>query len=173
MIDLRHQEGASQTNGILLEAHLTPSVAIKLSAVRWILSLFGCVCVFMGVTFALIGAQPVLGFMGIEIILLFAVYRFCVRNSRMAEQIILSGHSVLFRRIDRYGNISITNFEPLWLRIEIGGAKGVFRHIVFASKGRSCNVGVFLTPEEKVVLLNTLQRALRKLRTELGLFPHI
>ncbi len=173
MIDLRHQDGTSQTNGILLEACLSPSVAIKLSAVRWILSLFGCVCVLVGVTFALIGAQPVLGFMGIEVILLFAVYRFCVRNSRMAEQIILSGHSLLFRRIDRYGNISITNLEPLWLRIEIGGAKGVIRHIILASKGRTYNVGVFLTPEEKVVLLNTLQRALRKLRTELGLFPHI
>ncbi|SVA90233.1 uncharacterized protein METZ01_LOCUS143087 [marine metagenome] len=173
MIDLRHQEGTSQTNGILLEACLSPSVAIKLSAVRWILSLFGCVCVLVGVTFALIGAQPVLGFMGIEIILLFAVYRFCVRNSRMAEQIILSGHSLLFRRIDRYGNISITNLEPLWLRVEIGRVKGVFRHIVLASKGRTYNVGVFLTPEEKVVLLNTLQLALRKLRIELGLFSHI
>ena len=172
MIDLRHQEGTSQINGILLEAYLSPNVAIKLSAVRWILSLFGCVCVFVGVTFALIGAQPVLGFMGIEIILLFAVYQFCVRNSRMAEQIILSGHSLLFRRIDRYGNISITNLEPLWLRVEIGRAKGVFRHIILASKGRTYNVGVFLTPEEKVVLLNALQRALRKLRTEPSLFSH-
>ena len=43
MIDLRHQEGTSQINGILLKAYLSPSVAIKLSAVRWILSLFGCV----------------------------------------------------------------------------------------------------------------------------------
>lgn len=172
MIDLRHQEGTSQINGILLEAYLSPSVAIKFSAVRWILSLFGCVCVLVGVTFVLIGAQPVLGFMGIEIILLPAVYRFCVRNSRMAEQIILSGRSLLFRRIDRYGNVSITNLEPLWLRVKIGRAKGIFRHIILASKGKTYNVGVFLTPEEKVVLLNTLQRALGKLRTEPGLFSH-
>ena len=168
MIDLRHQEGSSQTNGILLEAYLSPSVAIKLSAVRWILSLFGCVCVLVGVTFALIGAQPVLGFMGIEIILLVSVYRFCVRNSRMAEQIILSGHSLLFRRIDRYGNISITNLEPLWLRVEIGRAKGVFRHIILASKGRTYNVGVFLNPEEKVVLLNTSAASLEEIAYRAG-----
>ena len=172
MINLRHQEGCSQVGGILLEAFLSPSVAIKLSTVRWILSLFGCVCILVGLTFAIIGARPVLGFMGIEVILLFAVYRFCVRNSRMAEQIILSGHSLLFRRIDRYGNMSITNLEPLWLRVEIGTAKGVFRHIILASKGRTYNVGVFLTPKEKVVLLNALQRALKKLRTEPGLFSH-
>ena len=159
MIDLRHQGDTGRTNDILLEAYLSPSVAIKLSAVRWILSLFGCVCVLMGVTFALIGAQPVLGFMGIEIVLLFAVYQFCVRNSRIVEQIILSGHSLLFRRIDRYGNISITNLEPLWLRVEIGTAKGVFRHIILASKGRTYNVGVFLTPEEKVCLLYTSDAA--------------
>ena len=90
----------------------------------------------------------------------------------MAEQIILSGRSLLFRRIDRYGNISIINLEPLWLRVEIGIAKGVFRHIVLASKGRTYNVGVFLTPKEKVGLLNALQRALKKLRTEPGLFSH-
>ena len=172
MINLRHQEGSSQVGGILLEAFLSPSVAIKLSTVRWILSLFGCVCILVGLTFAIIGARPVLGFMGIEVILLFAVYRFCVRNSRMAEQIILSGRSLLFRRIDRYGNISIINFEPLWLRVEIGIAKGVFRHIVLASKGRTYNVGVFLTPGEKVVLFNTLQRDLKKLRTEPSLFSH-
>ena len=166
MIEFKHKEDTNQTKSILLEAYLSPSVAIKLSAVQWILFLFGCVCALVGITFALIGAQPVLGFMGIEIILLFAVYRFCVRNSRMAEQIILSGKSLIFRRIDRSGNISITNFEPCWLRGEIGRARGVFRHIILASKGRTYTVGAFLTLEEKIELLNTLQRALGTLRTK-------
>ena len=111
MIDLKHQENTAQPNGTILEIFLSPSVSIRLSTVRWIFSLFGCMCALVGITFALIGAQPVLGFMGVELILIFSAYRFCVRNSRMAEHIILSAQNLILRRIDRFGNIIITDFE--------------------------------------------------------------
>ena len=165
MMYFKHKEDAKQTTGILLEAYLSPSVAIKLSAARWILTLFGCVCFIVGLTFSVIGARPVMGFMGFEIILLFVAYRFCVRNSRMAEELILSGQGLIVRRIDRCGNVSITNLEPNWLRVEIGRVKGVFRHIILASKGRNYIVGSFLAPEEQLELADTLKQALRKLRT--------
>ena len=79
MIRIENQTDLKNLDDILLEVILSPSVSCRLPVIRWILGLFGAICVLVGVVFALVGAQPVLGFMGLEIILLLDAYRFCLR----------------------------------------------------------------------------------------------
>ena len=164
MIDLKYQKDSYYPNDILLEVSLSPSVASRITTIRWILMLFGLLCLSVGLIFAANGAQPVLGFMGLEVILLYVAYRFCQRNTRMAEQIVLSSRNLIFRRIDRDGNISITNFEPFWLNVELVKIQGISKHVTIGSKGRKKKVGAFLTPKEQLKLLNTLEQALESLR---------
>ena len=164
MIDLKFQKDSHNPNDILLEVSLSPNVSSRITTIRWILTLFGATCVALGVIFAVLGAQPVLGFMGVEIILLGAAYRFSIRNTRMAEQLTLSSRHLIFRRIDRNGNISITNFEPHWLKVELFKVKGFSKHVIIASKGRARKVGAFLDPKEQLKLSNTLEQALTTLR---------
>jgi len=163
MISIKQQTNIKNLDDILLEIYLSPSIATRLFVIRWILALFGATCVLVGVIFAMIGAQPVLGFMGIEIILLWGAYRFCVRNTRMIEHLVLSYHYLIFRRVDRNGNVSIINLEPHWLSVEICEVKGIARHVNLMSKGRVHVVGAFLAPNEQFKLLHTLKRALRML----------
>ena len=70
MIRIKHRTDIQNLDGLLLEVFLSPNIATRLSVIRWILGLFGATCVLIGVLFALVGAQPVLGFMGIEVVLL-------------------------------------------------------------------------------------------------------
>ena len=172
MIDFKYQKGKHKPEDILFEVYLSPSVATRILAIRWILMSFGGICVLVGVIFAVIGAQPVLGFMGFEIILLFAAYRFCVRNTRMSEQLKLSNRHLIFRCIDRDGNISITNFEPRWLNVELYKVKGISSHIILTSKGRVRKVGAFLSPKEQLKLLHTLEQALKSLHRTPGILSH-
>lgn len=169
MISIKPQTEIKNLDDILLEVFLSPSVATRLPLIRWILAIFGALCVSLGVAFALVGAQPVLGFMGIEIVLLWGAYRFCLRNTRMAEHLILSNQKLIFHRVDRSGNISITNLEPRWLNVEINQGKGIASHIIITSKGRVHKVGAFLAPNEQIRLLNILKQALSSLpnRSEL------
>ena len=165
MIRIKQRTDIQNLDGILLEIILSPSIATRLPVIRWILALFGAICVLVGVLFALVGAQPVLGFMGIEIVLLLGAYRFSVRNTKMAEHLILSNRNLIFHRVDRDGNISITNLEPRWINVEIFKVKGVASHVTLTSKGRAHKVGTFLAPNEQIKLLATLNKALNKLRS--------
>ena len=165
MINLRYQNKLGKLDDIVLEALMSPGMATRLSATRWILALFGGICALVGIIFTALGARPVLGFMGIEIVLLYVAYRYCVRSSRMAEQLILSGRNAMFRRIDRDGNISITSFESHWLHVEIRHENDGSSHLILMSKGRVREVGAFLAPTEKIKLLDTLKKVLMDLRT--------
>ena len=165
MIDLRYQNPVGRPDEIVLEAFMSPNVAERLTTVRWILILFGILCALVGIVFTLFGARPVLGFMGVDIVLIIVAYRYCVRSSRVKEQLILSGQNVLFRRVDRNGNISISSFETLWLRAEIRHENEWSNRLILASKGRSMEVGTFLAPTEKMKLLDSLKNALNSLRT--------
>ena len=170
MISLRYPNKPRKLDDIVFEALLSPSVTTRLSVVRWILVLFGGTCALVGIIFTALGAQPVLGFMGIEIVLLYVVYRYCVRSSRMMEQLILSGRNAMFHRIDRNGNISITSFETHWLHVDIRQTDDKSSRLILVSKGRVQEVGVFLAPTEKIKLFDTLKKVLKDLRTKPELF---
>ena len=165
MIRIKHRTDIQNLDGILLEIILSPSIATRLPVIRWILALTGAICVLVGVLFALVGAPPVLGFMGLEIVLLFGAYRFCVRNTKMAEHLILSNRNLIFYRVDRDGNISITNLEPRWLNVELYKVKGIASCVILTSKGRAHNVGTFLAPSEQIHLSAALNQALNGLST--------
>ena len=160
MINLRYQNKLGKLDDIVLEALMSPSMATRLPAARWILALFGGICALVGIMFTVLGARPVLGFMGIEIILLCVVYRHCARSSRMTEQLIISGRNAMLHRIDQNGNISITSFETHWLHVEIRHEENRSSRLILMSKGRIREVGAFLAPTEKIELLNTLKKVL-------------
>lgn len=164
MIRIKNQTDLKNLDDILLEVILSPSVSSRLPVIRWILGLFGAICVLVGVVFALVGAQPVLGFMGLEIILLLGAYRFCLRSTKVVEHLVLSNRNLIFQRVDRDGNISITNLEPRWLNVEIYKIKGIASHVILTSKGRVHEIGSFLAPNEQFELLAALKQALNALR---------
>ena len=164
MIRIKYQTDFKNPDDILLEVILSPSISTRLSVIRWILGLLGTICILVGIVFALVGAQPVLGFMGLEIILLLGAYRFCLRNTKMVEHLILSNQYLIFHRVDGDGNISITNLEPRWLNVKICKVKGIASHVILTSKGRAHEIGSFLAPNEHIKLSATLNQALNALR---------
>ena len=97
---------------------LLPDIVGRLSAVRWLLLCFGGICLALGLVFMFLGATPVLGFMGLEVLLLFVVYRSCVRSANMFERLYLTGRDLVFYKIDRNGNIMMLSLNHYWARVE-------------------------------------------------------
>ena len=144
-----------------LEIRLTPAVADRLPFVRWGLSLFGVVCLLVGFVFMSVGAQPVLGFMGLEVVLLYAVYKYCEGSARKNEHVTVSEQHFIVRTTDRHGRLSLARFDPRWtdLRLashERGGG------LIVSCKGRTRRFGDFLDLAERDTVLDLLHRALRR-----------
>ena len=143
---------------IQLDIRLSPAVTGRFPFVRWGLLLFGVVCLLVGLVFMFLGAQPVLGFMGLEVVLLYTVYKFCEGSARQSEHVTVSEDHFIIRTIDRHGCLSLARFDPRWTDLRIvshdrGGG------LIVSSKGRTRRFGGFLDPAECEKVLDLLNRA--------------
>jgi len=145
----------------LLDLRLSPDVADRLPFVRRFLIFFGGVCLLVGGIFMSLGAQPVLGFMGIEVVLLYAVYKYCERNARQTDHVTVSGRDVIVRTTDRYGRQSLSRFDTQWSNLRTARRDDTGGGLILSSKGRSRRIGTFLDPAERQKVLDLVEGVLR------------
>ena len=143
-----------------LDIRLSPAVADRLYLVRWFLFFFGVVCLLVGLVFMSLGAQPVLGFMGLEVVLLYFVYKYCERNGRQSEHVTISSDHLIIRITDRYGCVSLARFDPRWVEFRLA-SNAAGGGLIVTSKGRSRKFGNFLNLHEREMVLDLLKRTLR------------
>ena len=159
-----HPSGPS-VQAMHLDIRLLPAVADRLPFVRWSLFLFGVVCMLVGLIFMILGAQPVLGFMGLEVVLLYAVYKYCERNARRSEHVTVSEQHFIVRTADRNGRLSLVRFDSRWAKLRLASNDSGGGLIIF-SKGRTRRFGDFLDLAERDRVLALLNRALRRAPSE-------
>ena len=159
LVDYKSPYPCEPGSGIIqLDIRLSPAVTGRFPFVRWGLFLFGVVCLLVGLVFMFLGAQPVLGFMGLEVVLLYAVYKFCEGSARQSEHVTVSEDHFIIRTIDRHGCLSLARFDPRWIDLRVvshdrGGG------LIVSSKGRTRRFGGFLDPAECDKVLDLLNRA--------------
>ena len=70
------------------------------------------------IPFYILGAWPVVGFLGLDIILIYLAFRYNNRAALTYEEIVLSRIELLFRAVTWRGSVRETRFNPLWTRLE-------------------------------------------------------
>jgi uncharacterized membrane protein len=123
----------------------------------------------VGLAFWLMGAWPVVGFCGLDILGLQIAFRLSYRAARQAEEITLTRDRLSVKRIAANGAESERDFNPYWARLEIDRHPeiGVTR-LRIASHGDRLVVGSFLGPGERERFANAFAAALLHLRTATG-----
>jgi uncharacterized membrane protein len=109
--------------------------------------------------FALQGLWPVLPFAGLEIGLLAWAVRSSMRRGEEREVIVVSESDVVIERRSPGGS-GRTVFPRHWARVKLRDSQPSTRpsSLVIESHGRACEVGRFLTEEERRGLARRLQR---------------
>jgi uncharacterized membrane protein len=120
--------------------------------------------VVLGVAFALVGAWPVTGFLGLDVLLLYLAFRCCKRRARRRELIRLDASGLHVRRIEPDGAARHWRFEPYWVRVDMDDPPRRDSPLTLASHGLRLPVGAFLTPEERLDLARALRTALEQYR---------
>jgi uncharacterized membrane protein len=114
--------------------------------------------------FAVQGLWPILPFAGLEIGLLGWAVRASMRAGRQRELILITDDSVV---IERHGpaRASRTVFARHWATVKLRDPPAARhpRRLVIESHGRACEVGRFLTEEERVGLAARLRPLVGKL----------
>ncbi|MEQ9325885.1 MAG: DUF2244 domain-containing protein [Rhodospirillales bacterium] len=126
------------------------------------------VYVIVGGYFFSIGAWPVFGFMGAEVLLLYLLFRLNYRDARAYETVDMTPSNLEVCKVDAKGRSSRHDFQPHWLTVEIDDPPEHHSQLTIASHGKSLTLGAFLTPAERFEVAEEIRGALRRLRN-LGL----
>ncbi len=120
----------------------------------------------VGLYFFAIGAWPVPGFCGVDVLALYAAMRLSYRQAKTAEVIRLSRKVLTVRRIAPDGRSAETGLNPYWARLEIDRHPefGILR-IAIVWQGRRLVVGSFLPRNERERFAKEFAAALALTRT--------
>lgn len=138
------------------------------------LSRYGFVCfmaavmtvyAIVGGYFFSIGAWPVFGFMGIEVLLLYVLFKLNYRDGRAFETVDLTQSTLAVQKVDPKGRAERHEFQPHWLRVEMDDPPERHSQLTLGSHGRSLTLGSFLTPPERLEVALEIRGGLRKVRS--------
>jgi uncharacterized membrane protein len=115
---------------------------------------------FISIAFYLIGAWPVLGFMGLEIILIYIAFKILFYRNKFYEHIVLNNKklNIFFNKQNKV--LKKIELEPTWLQVKIENIYKNKDMLTLSSHGKKIILGSFLIPEERQVLAKTIRSGL-------------
>lgn len=141
---------------------LRPNRSGSLRGIHMIIGFLLFVFIPTGVIFSIIGAWPVFGFMGAELLLLYVALRINQRATKARERLVLTENLFTVERTDPRGHQQSWQFQPQWLRVDFKKTSDFVAHLSLSSKGERLNLGLFLSPEEKSDVAQHLRSALSR-----------
>src|SRR5476651_1700042 len=149
----------------LFSALLTPHRSLNRTGFLVLMAFLSAVSFVAGVAFWLMGAWPVFGFFGLDILAIYWAFRVNFRNARATEEISVTPSELRVRRVSHRGHVVEWVLNPLWVQLdqkthtEFGIEK-----LYLVSKGRRVSVARFLGPDEKASFAKALTAALQAAR---------
>lgn len=118
-----------------------------------------------GLLFYLLGAWPVMGFMGLDVLLVYGAFKLNFRALRLYETVDLNGAALTVTRVAPSGKSQSWRFNPYWVRISINERVGQGSELTLSSHGRKIVLGRFLSDPERKDFAAALKVALRDTRS--------
>jgi uncharacterized membrane protein len=142
-------------------AEITPHRSLGRRGYLVVMIGFGLLSAIVSVPFYLLGAWPVLGFLGLDVLALWIAFRLSFAQARACEQIVLTYVELLVRKVSPRGDTREWRFNPAWVRIESESDEdfGMTR-LSIAEKRRSLHVAEALSPLERADFATHFGRAL-------------
>ena len=103
-----------------------------------------------GVLFVLLGAWPIFGFFGLDVLLIYWAFRANYRTARAYEEVTVTASELTVRQVSHRGKVREWTLNPLWVQIErIMHEEFGIERLFLVSRGRRLPIAVFLGPGEK------------------------
>lgn len=142
---------------------LYPNRSLDDKGFALLMVLVALVCGLVGAGFALAGAWPVTGFLGLDVLLLYLAFRWNFRSSSRADFITLDDDGLTVKRIIPNGEAREWRFETAWVQVVIEK-----KRLLLRSHGESLAIGPYLTAAERSSLADALREAIRNRRDALS-----
>jgi len=147
----------------LFSALLTPHRSLNRTGFLVLMAFLCAISFAAGMVFLLMGAWPVFGFFGLDLLAIWWAFRINFRSARGArEEITVTPSELRVRRVSHRGHVAEWVLNPLWVRLDqTGDAEFGIERLYLVSSGRRVSIGSFLGPDEKASFAKALLAALQ------------
>jgi uncharacterized membrane protein len=146
----------------LFSALLTPHRSLSRNGFLVLMTFVIVVSFAAGLAFLLMGAWPVFGFFGLDILVIYWAFRINFRHARASEEISVTPSELRVRRISHRGHVVEWVLNPLWVQLDQkADPEFGIEKLYLLSRGRRVSIASFLGPDEKASFAKALTVALQ------------
>jgi uncharacterized membrane protein len=150
----------SAANSYLFRALLTPHRSLSPMGFMILMSAVCLVSFGTGLVFYLLGAWPVIGFMGLDVALIYVAFKLNYRAGRLYETVDLQEDALTITRVQPSGKAERWRFNPYWVQLRLEPRIGRSSELSLVSHGTRLSFASFLSDHEREDFAEALGSAL-------------
>jgi len=149
----------------IFSAVITPHRSLGRAGFIVLMLAIGGVSFITGIVFLIAGAWPVLGFFGLDVLLIYWAFRVNYRRAAAYELVTVTPSELTVRKVSHRGKVSEWMFNPLWVQLDREAHEEFgLQRLFLVSRGRRLAIAGFLGPQEKESFAHALADALGEAR---------
>jgi uncharacterized membrane protein len=145
----------------IFAATITPHRSLGSTGFLVLMLCIGALSFICGMMFLILGAWPVFGFLGLDVVLIYFAFRANFRAARAYEEVTVTASELTLRKVNPRGGVREWTLNPVWVRLDriVHEEFGIER-LFLVSRGRRLSIASFLGPDEKASFARALSTAL-------------
>ena len=145
----------------IFSALLTPHRSLGRQGFAILMGVLGGLWLGIGTFFWSIGAWPVFGFFGLDVLLIYGAFRLNYRAARAREEVSVSRTALDIVQVAPSGRTKAYHFNPFWARFRIARHDEIgITAMAVEGEGRRVPIGSFLNPDDRESFATAFGRAL-------------
>jgi len=151
---------------VYLDAVLEPPRSLSPRGFVRVMAGLGAVSFLLGLVFVAQGAYPVMGFLGLEMLALWGVFRWSFQAQTARTYVRVTAEALDVRKVDGRGRERRAQLPAGFARVEFDRTASAANALRVAASNRRYAIGEFLTPRERETFARRLDQALAEARRE-------
>jgi uncharacterized membrane protein len=149
----------------LFSAIITPHRSLSARGFVAVMGVIGGMSFAGGMFFYLLGAWPVVGFLGLDVALVYWAFRANYRAAAAFEEVTVTPSELRLRKVSHRGKVAEGKLNAVWTQLdrEEHDEFGLLK-LFLVSRGRRLSVAGFRSPKEKESFATGLSAALGEAR---------
>jgi uncharacterized membrane protein len=129
-----------------------------------LMSILAFISFIAGCAFLAIGAWPVFGFFGLDVLLVYVAFRLNYRSGRLYETVEVTPDEFTITRVHPSGKTERFACNPYWARVRLAQGRDGRTDLRLHLQGKELSFGRFLTDDERHDFARALNGALLQAR---------
>jgi hypothetical protein len=151
---------------VYLDAVLEPPRSLTTRGLNRVMLILGAFSAVFSLGFLLVGAWPVVGFLGAEILVLWLVFQWSFRAQTARTYVRVTAEEVDVRKVDGWGRERRASMASHFARVEFDRTATGPNALRLATSRTAYPLGEFLTPRERETFARRLMQAISDARRE-------